>query len=56
MKSIDLDLNESDFAEVKRWGIPFSATVPLEVPKQVLKIVVFDPAAGKLGSKFLKTK
>lgn len=56
MKTIDINLGESDFGEVKRWGIPFSAVVPLKVPKQVLKIVVFDPAAGKLGSKFLKTK
>jgi VWFA-related protein len=56
MGKVDLNLSESDYTEVKRWGIPFAAAIPLKVPKQVLKIVVFDPAAGKLGSKFLKTK
>ncbi|MBZ5499874.1 MAG: VWA domain-containing protein [Acidobacteriia bacterium] len=53
---INLKLGEGDYAEVKRWGIPFAATVPLKVPKEVLKIVVLDPAAGKVGSKFLKVK
>jgi Ca-activated chloride channel family protein len=55
-ETIDLKLNETDYTEVKRWGIPFATAVPLKVPKQVLKIIVFDMAAGKVGSKFVKTK
>ncbi len=55
-RAIDIEVQEDVYREILKWGIPFSTTVPLKMPKQVLKVVVFDPASGRIGSKFIKVK
>jgi Ca-activated chloride channel homolog len=47
-------LSEEEYNRVVEKGIPFSARVPLRDKDQKLKIVIYDEASGRIGSRFVK--
>jgi len=53
-KAIDLRLQEETYQQFLRAGIPFSASLALNGPKQAFRVVVYDPASDKIGSKLVK--
>lgn len=55
-KTLDLNLTEDDYRLIAKSDIPFATIVPFHAPKQVLKIVVYDPLTTRVGSKFLHAR
>jgi VWFA-related protein len=51
---IENRLNEHDYRQVMKTGIPFSIKVPFKVDNQILKIVVYDVRSDRLSSKLVK--
>jgi hypothetical protein len=52
--TMDLDLLDEAYGRAMREGIRYQTLVPLEAPAQVLKVVVYDPAGGRIGSRILR--
>jgi VWFA-related protein len=48
---VDIKFIADDYREIMDSGINFSITVPRKSSRQVLKIIVYDPATDRLGSK-----
>jgi len=48
---VDIKFIADDYREIMDSGINFSVTVPRKSSRQVLKIIVYDPATDRLGSK-----
>ncbi len=55
-KKVDLNLREETYRLYLLSGIPFSKMVPAEVPKQILKIVMYDVQSDRIGSRVVKIK
>jgi VWFA-related protein len=53
-KVMDLRLQEDTYRQFLQSGIPFSAFVPLIQPRQMLKIIVYDPGSDKVGSRLAR--
>jgi Ca-activated chloride channel family protein len=47
-------LKEETYRQAVQSGVAFSTGVPLKVPQQMLKIVVYDENSDKVGSKLIK--
>lgn len=43
-----------DPAPHQQSGIPFSAFMPLFQPRQLLKVIVYDPGSDKVGSRLVR--
>ena len=52
-KVMDLRLQEDTYRQFLLSGIPFSAFVPLFQPRQLLKVIVYDPGSDKVGSRLV---
>jgi Ca-activated chloride channel family protein len=50
---MDLRLLEETYQRILQSGIPYSTTIPLKAPKQIIKVVVYDPWSDKLGSRLV---
>jgi hypothetical protein len=37
-------------------GIQYSATIPLKVPEQLVKVVVYDAVSDRVGAMLVKVK
>ena len=55
-KTMTLQLQEESYQRILRSRIPFSTLIPLKVPKQMLKVVVYDVGSDRLGSKLVNIK
>ena len=55
-KVMDLRLEEARYRQFVQTGIPFSTRVPLIVPKQILKVIVYDVASDRVGSHLVKMR
>jgi hypothetical protein len=53
-KKMDIRLQEDTYQQFLRTGIPFSSSLALTGPKQAFRVVVYDPASDKIGSKLVK--
>jgi hypothetical protein len=53
---MDLRLTEPIYQQMLQWGIPYSTTVPVKIPNQRIKVIVYDPASLKLGSRRAQVK
>jgi VWFA-related protein len=53
-KTMNLQLQEETYQQFLHGGIPFSVSLPLNKANQALKVVVYDPASDKIGSKLVK--
>jgi Ca-activated chloride channel family protein len=53
-KILDMRLLEATYQRILQSGIPYSITIPRTEPKQVLKVVVYDPWSDRLGSKLVR--
>jgi hypothetical protein len=49
-RTMDMNLREETYQRVMKSAIPFSILIPYQVPKQILKIVVYDCGSDKIGS------
>ena len=53
--AVDINFKADDYHEIMNSGINFSITVPRKSSRQVLKVIVYDPATDKVGSKHLRS-
>jgi VWFA-related protein len=53
-KTMNLQLQQETYQRFLQSGIPFSASMALIEPRQVLKVIVYDPGSDKVGSKLVK--
>jgi hypothetical protein len=53
-KILDMRLSEGTYQRILQSGIPYSITIPLKTPKQIIKVVVYDPGSDRSGSKLVK--
>jgi VWFA-related protein len=51
---VDISFPQAQYPEIAQSGITFSVLVPLATPGQILKVVVYDVASGRIGSKLHK--
>jgi hypothetical protein len=49
-QTLSLDLREDTWQKAARDGLPFSTRVPLQVPDQTFKVVVYSFEADRVGS------
>jgi len=50
---MDLRPQEATPRQFLQSGIPFSAFMPLFQPRQLLKVIVYDPGSDKVGSRLV---
>ena len=55
-KVMDLRLDETQYREILKTGIFFSTKISLIVPKQILKVIVYDPTTNRIGSHLVKLR
>jgi hypothetical protein len=55
-KAMDLRLDESSYRQMVQAGIPFSTRVPLILPKQILKVIVYDVGSDRVGSHLVRMR
>ena len=55
-KNVDFRLLEDTYRRYLETGIPFSMSVPLLGPKQILKIIVYDLGSDRVGSRLVKMR
>jgi VWFA-related protein len=55
-QNMDMQLREETYQQFMRSAIPFSATIPLKAPTQILKVIVYDPVGDKLGSRLVRIR
>ncbi len=55
-QTVNLELPEASYQRMLRTGIQATAMVPLEVSKQVLKVIVYDAWGDRVGSKLVKIR
>lgn len=55
-ETMEMNLKEATYRKVLKEGIPFSTTVPLQVPNETLKVVVYCYDNDKVGSLFVKAR
>jgi Ca-activated chloride channel family protein len=53
-KIMDLRLLEETYMRILQSGIPYSTTIPLKAPVQIIKVVVYDPWSDKLGTRLAR--
>lgn len=51
---MDMRLLEATYQQILLSGISYSTTIPLKAPKQVIKIVVYDPWSDRIGSRLVR--
>ncbi len=49
-KTLEMNLREETYQRVKSSGIPLSVPIPLQDPKQLVKLIVYDPGSDRVGS------
>jgi Ca-activated chloride channel family protein len=47
-------LKEETYQQAVKSGVAFATTIPLKVPQQILRIVVYDEGSDKVGSKTVR--
>jgi len=55
-KTVNLELPEDNYQRVMQSGIQYSATIPMKVPEQLVKVVVYDAVSDRVGAKLVKVK
>jgi VWFA-related protein len=55
-KLATLRLLDSTYQRYMQSGLPLSIPVPLKTPKQILKVIVYDTASDRVGSKQIQVK
>ena len=55
-KNVDFRLMEDSYQRYLVSGIPFSISVPLLGPKQILKVIVYDAGGDRVGSRLIKMR
>ena len=55
-KVMDLRLDETQYREILKTGILFSTKISLIVPKQILKVIVYDASTDRIGSRLVKLR
>jgi hypothetical protein len=55
-KTVNLELPEDNYQRVMQLGIQYSATIPMKVPEQLVKVVVYDAVSDRVGAKLVKVK
>jgi VWFA-related protein len=55
-KTMDLNLQEETYRHVTQSSIPFSTMIPLKVPNQILKVIVYDCGSDRVGSAVVKIR
>jgi VWFA-related protein len=55
-KTVTLELPEDNYQQIMQTGIQYSATIPMKVPEQLVKIVVYDGVSDRVGAKLVKVK
>lgn len=55
-KRIDMELREETYQRLLRSGIPSSSLIPLKVPKQILRVFVYDLRSRRFGIRQVKMK
>jgi Ca-activated chloride channel homolog len=53
-KVLEGQLKEATYDQAMKSGVLLSTTVPLKVPNQILKIVIYDEQSDRVGSKMIK--
>lgn len=53
-KIMDMRLLEGTYQRILQSEIPYSVTIPLKTPKQIIKVIVYDPGSDKSGSRLVK--
>ncbi len=54
--AVDLNFTEDRRQLALKTGIPVPIMVPYKVPKQILKVVIYDTGSGRVGSKLVKMR
>jgi len=49
-------LSNESYQRIKETGIPFSATIPLTVPNQNLRVVLYDENSDRIASRLVQIK
>jgi VWFA-related protein len=55
-ETLDMNLKESTYQRAMQDGIKFSVRIPMEVPDQTLKVVVYNYQNDKVGTVMIKAK
>ncbi|MBZ5535145.1 MAG: VWA domain-containing protein [Acidobacteriia bacterium] len=55
-ETLEMNLREETYQRVMKEGIPFSMRVPIEVPNQNLRVIVYNYNNDKVGSLFAKVR
>lgn len=55
-RTVNLELAENSYQQVMQSGIQYSATIPLKVPEQLVKVVVYDAVSDRVGAMLVKVK
>jgi len=55
-KTMDLNLQEETYQHLTQSSIPFSTMIPLKVPNQTLKVIVYDCGSDRVGSALTKIR
>jgi VWFA-related protein len=55
-QTVNLELPEASYQRMLRTGIQVTSMIPLEVSKQVLKVIIYDTWGDKIGSKLVKLR
>ena len=55
-KIVGFNLREQIYRQHLDSGIPFSIVVPLKVKKQIRKVIVYDAATDRTGSRLIRMK
>jgi hypothetical protein len=53
-KAVTLNLQEENFPKYQQDGIQFSILIPVQTTKQILKVILYDPEADRLGSRLIR--
>ena len=55
-RTLDLRLLDATYTRVLRTGVPAEIPVLLKTPRQILKVVVYDPVSNKVGSRLVQMR
>jgi hypothetical protein len=53
---MEMNLSEENYQRILQSGLPFSRQIPLKVPGQIFKVIIYDPGVDKVGSKLVKLR
>ncbi len=55
-KAVTLNLLEENYQKFVQSGITFSIPIPNKAPRQILKVILYDPEGDRLGSKLIRMR